>query len=1263
MQKHLKKLDTLINSSLYKDTIAKYQELLDQRIQYYEQQSALLTPMADKLSALELGTESAVKNALLSDYLEKYEYLKNTQMVLNYQKLVDMFSDKPYVNSEGGINQLQRQALLNHISELDDKEQAKLVQDLLNEHPSDFAKSMQKLMDAKATGNLDDLTNEQLATYKLWMAQSTQQDYINALKAVLDPHSSDFAKLMDKLTSSTGEINLDDFTPEQRTVLENWQKISAMQDYINALNSAIDPHSGDFAKLMDKLTQGNGTVDFDNLSEADRTALEDFTNNLADQRIKEILNPRSSDFAKNMQDLMTAKATGNLDDLTAEQLATYKAWMAQDATQSYIDALKSALDPHSSNFANLWDKLMVAKSTGDLDNLTETERGVYGAWQSKTLTQDYIDALNKALDPHSSDFAKTIDSLMDRASVNKQIVNDIDTEIKNPETLRNDLTTNPDKIESIIKRANDTMDNAPDAEIQAKLAEFRTAITKAANQENAAATVDEIVRRLQAELYGQKLEATNTAETADSYLRLQQRMANIDNLTESDVNQLKQDIEAYDNNLKAIYNNNLLDNQKLLAQLKNYLSNPESYENNLEIQQAKINQIIEQINNNLLKNPSNLTSEELELWQSINADIQSLTSSSAEQAANLVSRIQESMNKLLDLSKTVEKSFTAEQLTTVINNKLKDLGYSDENISQLTDSQKFNIVANNKTYESLNFQILAKTNELRTQIAQDQQILDGYKTSGQVDDNLIKTLQDKIQENQSKLSDLENLMPDEKSVTEISQTERQQLINSTLKKMGYSDNDIAQLTDTEKLDIISGNKTPTKVSFNVESEEEQPPSTGGDKKPTPEPEQGGNVVTKIKTEVKTETVVKTPEELEEMMADKEKEEEIAPEKQPEPKPTPKPEPSRSPSTKTEIQVSQPEGEPYWTWVWENGAVVFKQVTPQKLQQLTMTPELNSERALEIQRENDAAQQLAQRLGISVTKALEMIQNGVQQLIVPSQVQQMNKVQTMEQVMAKEPQPQPQPEQIPAPNLVKSPDMVKIQQPDVVKIPQPDVVKIPQPDVNKIPQPDTNKPPATDTKIIPPPVIWFPKRKEIIPTGKETSPNVPAGSWVWVQGIPNGGAMWKVLPPPYKEEDLYTIRHAPVGAYKFPDNLGKGLAYRTFQIIGKPAVDEATANLGWTTVTVKHQKGNNYEIKFGQNSEANVGKREETIGMGQGQIPIEVADAAKAEGISPTELREKVKSGEDISKYTQTQEGIVKQDGIDNYQDYVQNVPASKRTHP
>jgi hypothetical protein len=155
-------------------------------------------------------------------------------------------------------------------------------------------------------------------------------------------------------------------------------------------------------------------------------------------------------------------------------------------------------------------------------------------------------------------------------------------------------------------------------------------------------------------------------------------------------------------------------------------------------------------------------------------------------------------------------------------------------------------------------------------------------------------------------------------------------------------------------------------------------------------------------------------------------------------------------------------------------------------------------------------------------------------------------------------------------------------------------------------------------------------------------------------------MWKVLPPPYHAEDLYTVRQAPIGAYKFPDNLGKGLAYRTFQIIGKPAVDEATADIGWTTVTVKHQKGNNYEIKFGQNSEANVGKREETIGMGVGQIPIEVAEAAKAEGISPTELREKVKSGEDISKY---QPQIEEHPEPMDYQDYVQKVPASKRTHP
>jgi hypothetical protein len=142
--------------------------------------------------------------------------------------------------------------------------------------------------------------------------------------------------------------------------------------------------------------------------------------------------------------------------------------------------------------------------------------------------------------------------------------------------------------------------------------------------------------------------------------------------------------------------------------------------------------------------------------------------------------------------------------------------------------------------------------------------------------------------------------------------------------------------------------------------------------------------------------------------------------------------------------------------------------------------------------------------------------------------------------------------------------------------------------------------------------------------------------------------------------MYTIRHTPIGAYKFPDNLGKGLAYRTFQIIGKPDVEEATANIGWTTVTVKHQKGNNYDIKFGQNSEANVGERGQTIGMGEGQIPIEVAETAKREGVSASELREKVKSGQDISEY---QPEMKEHPEPMDYQEYIEKVPKAKYSHP
>src|SRR5208283_122953 len=135
---------------------------------------------------------------------------------------------------------------------------------------------------------------------------------------------------------------------------------------------------------------------------------------------------------------------------------------------------------------------------------------------------------------------------------------------------------------------------------------------------------------------------------------------------------------------------------------------------------AQINQFIENMQNNILDNPASLSPEELELWQTINADMQSLSQSSVEQVAELVTRIQDNINRLLDLSKTVEKPVTAEEFTELINDKLTKLGYSDESIAKLTDSQKISIVVSGKPYEVFDYKLSEQISKLSDQINQDQ---------------------------------------------------------------------------------------------------------------------------------------------------------------------------------------------------------------------------------------------------------------------------------------------------------------------------------------------------------------------------------------------------------------------------------------------------------------------------------------------------------------------------------------------------------------
>jgi len=107
--------------------------------------------------------------------------------------------------------------------------------------------------------------------------------------------------------------------------------------------------------------------------------------------------------------------------------------------------------------------------------------------------------------------------------------------------------------------------------------------------------------------------------------------------------------------------------------------------------------------------------------------------------------------------------------------------------------------------------------------------------------------------------------------------------------------------------------------------------------------------------------------------------------------------------------------------------------------------------------------------------------------------------------------------------------------------------------------------------------------------------------VWRQGAPTGfpNGLWKVVPPPYKE--MFTLRSAPQGTYKFAS--GKGSSYKTIQILGGSPEKDVDLNLGWVNIHITAKNGQ-VDIDYTTNSKANVGKREETIGMGEGQIPYE-----------------------------------------------------------
>lgn len=144
--------------------------------------------------------------------------------------------------------------------------------------------------------------------------------------------------------------------------------------------------------------------------------------------------------------------------------------------------------------------------------------------------------------------------------------------------------------------------------------------------------------------------------------------------------------------------------------------------------------------------------------------------------------------------------------------------------------------------------------------------------------------------------------------------------------------------------------------------------------------------------------------------------------------------------------------------------------------------------------------------------------------------------------------------------------------------------------------------------------------------KEHAVKIKPGTICWVQGRPEGGAMWRVLPPPYKKECMFIMRITPPGA----KDVKNGGIKDTLQLLGGELLNDIHIDIGCLHFYITPDNGKPH-ITFTTNKYSNIGAREETVGMGDGQIPIDVWLNSKAKGISLYDFKNmNLKTSPDIS---------------------------------
>jgi hypothetical protein len=120
---------------------------------------------------------------------------------------------------------------------------------------------------------------------------------------------------------------------------------------------------------------------------------------------------------------------------------------------------------------------------------------------------------------------------------------------------------------------------------------------------------------------------------------------------------------------------------------------------------------------------------------------------------------------------------------------------------------------------------------------------------------------------------------------------------------------------------------------------------------------------------------------------------------------------------------------------------------------------------------------------------------------------------------------------------------------------------------------------------------------------------------WKQGSPQGYSqgLWRVLPPPYHQEDMFVMNQIPPEAI---DNDEYGIK-ESLQVIGGiegELLIDTVINLGIAQLHITSASGI-LSMTFNSSVKSNIGTREQTIGMGAGQIPIQTWKRAKSQGLS------------------------------------------------